>query len=178
MPVRAFYLDITAWALEDPLWVPWAVPCPVRRSDTKGYMKNQRRVQSRMHQRVRDRLPHLLRLVDSAEAHLRTQAELLAAARSAEPGATFDHARTKYRRLPRNGQTRTPVGDSFAVDGAPNLGTASSDSDIVRATPDGKGYHAIDQQGDIASFGDAAKFNTLSKDPSVSTRGAAARPAS
>jgi hypothetical protein len=26
--VRAFYLDIAEWALEDPTWAPWAVPCP------------------------------------------------------------------------------------------------------------------------------------------------------
>ena len=31
MRVRAFYLDIQEWALEDPSWAPWAVPSPVRR---------------------------------------------------------------------------------------------------------------------------------------------------
>jgi hypothetical protein len=36
MQVRALYLDIQEWALEDPSWVPWAVPSPVRRGDTDG----------------------------------------------------------------------------------------------------------------------------------------------
>jgi hypothetical protein len=32
--VRAFYLDIAQWAVEDPArWGPWAVPCPI--SDTE-----------------------------------------------------------------------------------------------------------------------------------------------
>ena len=37
--VRAFYLDIAQWALEDPSWAPWAVRCPVRDSDVRGSMK-------------------------------------------------------------------------------------------------------------------------------------------
>ena len=40
--VRAFYLDIQQWALEDPSWVPWAVPSPVRKADTQGYEKARR----------------------------------------------------------------------------------------------------------------------------------------
>lgn len=102
VPVRAFYLDMTAWALEDPSWAPWAVPCPVRRSDTEGYMKNQRRVHARMHQRVRERLPHLLRLADSTEEHLHAQTELLAAARAAADGEIFERGEVSYRRLPRS----------------------------------------------------------------------------
>lgn len=109
VPVRAFYLDVAAWALEDPSWAPWAVPCPVRRSDTEGYMKNQRRVQARMHQRVRDRLPHLLRLVDSAEDHLREQTELLAAGHAAGADEILKHAGTSYRRLPLGVDETGPV---------------------------------------------------------------------
>jgi hypothetical protein len=43
MRVRAFYLDIQQWALEDPSWVPWAVPSPVRKADTLGYEKARKR---------------------------------------------------------------------------------------------------------------------------------------
>ncbi|TSD99858.1 site-specific integrase [Skermania sp. ID1734] len=107
--IRAFYLDIAAWALEDPTWAPWAVPCPVRRSDTAGYMKNKRRVTARMHQRVRDRLPHLMRLVDSAEDHLHQQTELLAAGQSAEPDEIFLHDGVRYRRLPYGTEEIGPV---------------------------------------------------------------------
>lgn len=99
VPVRAFYLDIAAWALEDPSWAPWAVPCPVRRADTEGYMKNKRRVTARMHQRVRDRLPHLMRLVDTTEHHLRRQTELLAAA----------HATRRLSRVSWNLRWRSPA---------------------------------------------------------------------
>jgi len=32
--VRAFYLDIAQWAMEDPArWGPWAAPCPIRAED-------------------------------------------------------------------------------------------------------------------------------------------------
>lgn len=100
IPVRGFYLDIAAWALEDPSWAPWAVPCPVRRGDTDGYMKRKRRTTARMHQRVRDRLPHLARLVDSAEDHLRVQTDLLAVAHAAGDNELFVHDGVSYRRLP------------------------------------------------------------------------------
>ncbi|WP_222123597.1 site-specific integrase [Cellulosimicrobium sp. TH-20] len=109
VPVRAFYLDIAAWALEDPSWAPWAVPCPVRRADTAGYMKAKREVSARMHQRVRDRLPHLMRLVDCAEDHLRRRAELLAAGHSCGPDTVFAHAGGRYRRLPPGIDQTGPV---------------------------------------------------------------------
>ena len=33
IPVRAFYLDLAQWAVDDPgRWGPWAVPCPIRRA--------------------------------------------------------------------------------------------------------------------------------------------------
>ncbi|MDO0929843.1 hypothetical protein QQY24_32540 [Streptomyces sp. TG1A-8] len=55
--VRAFYLDIQEWALEDPTWAPHAVPSPVRRGDTDGMNKHRRSTTAKMHQRVRERLP-------------------------------------------------------------------------------------------------------------------------
>jgi hypothetical protein len=56
MRVRSFYLDIQQWALEDPSWVPWAVPSPVRKADTQGYEKARRKTVAAMRQRVRERL--------------------------------------------------------------------------------------------------------------------------
>ena len=39
--VRAFYLDLAQWALEDPArWGPWAVPCPIRASDIQYQKKS------------------------------------------------------------------------------------------------------------------------------------------
>ena len=61
--VRAFYLDIAQWAMEEPArWGPWAAPSPVRREDL-ARMKEIRLRKSRMDQRTRERLPALPALV-------------------------------------------------------------------------------------------------------------------
>ncbi|MGW3473410.1 hypothetical protein ACWDKQ_34280 [Saccharopolyspora sp. NPDC000995] len=98
MRVHAFYLDIQQWALEDPSWVPWAVPSPVRKADTLGYEKTRRKTVAAMHQRVRERLPHLPALADAAERCRAETTALLAAATECEPGEVFDHTGTRYRR--------------------------------------------------------------------------------
>jgi hypothetical protein len=101
LQVRAFYLDITQWALEDPSWTPWAVPCPVRRGDTVGIHKKRRAVVAKMHQRVRDLLPHLDSLIDTADTHRTAQTRLLATAAATNVGAHFEHAGIRYRRTAR-----------------------------------------------------------------------------
>ena len=98
MRVRAFYLDIQQWALEDPSWVPSAVSSPVRKGDTLGYEKAPRKTVAAMHQRVRERLPHLPALADAAGRCRAETAALLAAATESEPGEVLDHAGTRYRR--------------------------------------------------------------------------------
>jgi hypothetical protein len=67
MRVRALYLDLQQWALDDPAWASTAFPSPVRKSDLQGSAKHERGVQAAMHQRVRERLPHLPALADAAE---------------------------------------------------------------------------------------------------------------
>src|SRR5258705_9997487 len=52
-----------------------------------------------MHQRTRERLPHLMRLVDSAERWRNDRAALLDAASRTAIGATVTHAAIKYRRV-------------------------------------------------------------------------------
>jgi integrase len=96
--VRAFYLDIQEWALEDPSWAAWAAPSPVRRSELAGMGKARRKTVSEMHQRVRERLPHLQRLADSADEYRAAQARLLAAARAVPAGQEFTREGTVYRR--------------------------------------------------------------------------------
>ena len=98
MRVRAFYLDIQQWALEDPSWVPWAVPSPVRRNDTQGYEKARRKTVAAMHQRVRERLPNLPALADAARRCIAETTALLAATAACEPGEVFDHAGSRHRR--------------------------------------------------------------------------------
>ena len=57
--VRAFYLDLAQWALDEPArWGPWAVPCPVRGGDIQ-HKKQKSRTKARMDQRTRERLPVL-----------------------------------------------------------------------------------------------------------------------
>lgn len=99
--VRAFYLDIQQWALHDPSWVTWAVPSPVTRRDTRGLGKQAHNQKARTHQRIRERLPHLPTIVDTAEKLHAEGNALLAVASSCEPGAVFNHCGRRYRRILR-----------------------------------------------------------------------------
>jgi integrase len=123
MRVRAFYLDIQQWALEDPSWVPWAVPSPVRKSDTQGYEKAKKKRQAAMHQRVRERLPHLPVLADTAERCRADMTVLLDAANDCKPGALFTHAGTRYRRIAWKSADKTPRGRGALSIGVHNLDT-------------------------------------------------------
>jgi len=91
-PVRAFYLDLAHWAVEDPArWGPWVAPCPVG-SEEISRRKDKRRRKSRMDARTRERLP-VLPVLARTVAQRRTQAaELLQAARQATPGERFTAA--------------------------------------------------------------------------------------
>ena len=96
--VRAFYLDIAQWAMEEPTrWGPWAAPCPIR-SDEMSRTKTLRQRKSRMDQRTRERLPVLPNLVAAVNAERRQAAELLHAAQAARPGDTFTAAGQTLRR--------------------------------------------------------------------------------
>jgi integrase len=91
-PVRAFYLDLAHWAVDDPArWGPWVAPCPVG-SEEISRRKDKRRRKSRMDARTRERLP-VLPVLARTVAQRRTQAaELLEAARQAQPGEQFTAA--------------------------------------------------------------------------------------
>ena len=104
--VRAFYLDIAQWAMEEPArWGPWAAPLPVRREDL-ARMKEIRRRKSRMDQRTRERLPALPALVASVQAQARVSAGRLAAAKAAGPGQEFTcHGEVLHRAPARSGPT-------------------------------------------------------------------------
>lgn len=66
--VRAFYLDIAAWAHEDPArWGPWAVPCPVSIRDVRGSARRRTQRTHRMQARTRALAPHLPALAARAE---------------------------------------------------------------------------------------------------------------
>ncbi len=62
-PVRAFYLDLAQWALEDPArWGQWVAPCPIGEEEI-NQRKAARHRKSRMDARTRQRLPVLPVLV-------------------------------------------------------------------------------------------------------------------
>jgi integrase len=101
--VRAFYLDLAQWALDDPSrWAQWAVPCPVRQNETVSRKMTQHR-KSRMDARTRERLPVLPALVSAVSRHRSDTASLLAAARQAAAGEEFTAAGRTMIRLPVKG---------------------------------------------------------------------------
>jgi hypothetical protein len=87
--VRALYLDLSQWALEDPArWAPWVAPCPVTKADINS-RKETRHRKSRMDARTRERLPLLPALLRSADDRRKNAEQLLATARKAAAGETF-----------------------------------------------------------------------------------------
>ena len=103
--VRAFYLDIAQWAMEDPArWGQWAAPCPVRDEDLTR-KKEHRQRKSRMDQRTRERMPVLPALSAAVDRARQETAERLDAARHASPGGLFTAAGQTLRRpVPGSGR--------------------------------------------------------------------------
>ncbi|MHA6783072.1 tyrosine-type recombinase/integrase [Pseudonocardia saturnea] len=101
MMVRAFYLDIAEWALQDPTWAEHAVVCPIRRTELAGVAKQRHRTIAAVHQRIRERLPRLPVLVDTAHRHYQDRAQLLAATQAVAVGEEFTHDGRRYRRTCR-----------------------------------------------------------------------------
>jgi Phage integrase family len=88
-PIRAFYLDISQWAIEDPgRWARWVAPCPIGAEEI-SQRKAARRRKARMDTRTRERLPALPVLARATAERRKTASELLQAARQRQPGDTF-----------------------------------------------------------------------------------------
>jgi hypothetical protein len=91
-PVRALYLDLSQWAVEEPgRWARWAAPCPIGQEEI-SQRKFQRHRKARMDARTRERLPVLPVLVATVDQRRKDAAALLAAARQTPPGQTFTAA--------------------------------------------------------------------------------------
>jgi integrase len=96
--VRAFYLDIAQWAIDDPArWAQWAAPCPIRAEEIP-HAKELSRRKARMDQRTRERLPVLPALVSAAASRREAAAACLAACMAARPGEAFTAGGQKLRR--------------------------------------------------------------------------------
>lgn len=100
--VRAFYLDLAEWALEEPeRWASWASPCPVQAHELKGHSKVSRRITARLHARTRTLAPLLPDLDRSAREWMKDAQLLLAMAQSLDVGEEFRLDSRSYRRLGR-----------------------------------------------------------------------------
>ncbi len=88
-PVRAFYLDLAQWALEDPArWAQWVAPCPIGAEEI-NQRKAARRRKARMDARTRERLPVLPVLVRTAAERHKQAETSLQTARQTTPGDSF-----------------------------------------------------------------------------------------
>lgn len=114
MAVRAFYADLSHWALEDPArWARWVAPNPIHSQDTRGMAKQRSRSQAKMHQRIRELAPLLPALVETAEAGRRHATQTLQAASAVAPGEQFERNGERFRRSvlatdPNKGGTGRP----------------------------------------------------------------------
>ncbi|WP_433862716.1 tyrosine-type recombinase/integrase [Streptomyces sp. L7] len=96
--VRALYLDIQSWAIEDPArWGPWVARCPIPPIASRGYSADRRRQAERIADRTRTRQPLLELLVDHVMA-VRDQMSALLAAAEASSGAEFEVNGVRYLR--------------------------------------------------------------------------------
>ncbi len=101
--VRSFYLDLSAWAQDDPArWAPWCAPCPIGNRELRKLAPRRRRRQiATMNARTRALSPLLPQLISSVARQLWFAEQRLAAATAAEPGAEFTVAGERWRRSPR-----------------------------------------------------------------------------
>ena len=140
-PVRAFYLDLAQWAVEDPgRRARWAAPCPVGPAETiRG--KAQRHRKSRMDARTRERLPVLPVLVRCAARQHTDAAGLLQAARSARPGDVITAAGQTLARATTSSASASIWAEDLATGKRRNLTTeedrafwARAAIEVLRAT--------------------------------------------
>ncbi|MGB9303946.1 MAG: site-specific integrase [Mycobacterium sp.] len=99
--VRAFYLDLAGWGLDDPIrWGVWVAPCPISQQDLVR-RKSIRRRKARMDSRTRERLPVLPVLAQAVDRWRRESAQLLQAGQQAQPGQQFSAAGKTLTRIVR-----------------------------------------------------------------------------
>ena len=97
--VRAFYLDLSQWAADDPSrWGPWVTPCPIRDTDAGMQKKKRTHRKSRIDQRTRERLPIMPILVDTVATAHRAATERLHAAQATAAGVLFTATGQTLRR--------------------------------------------------------------------------------
>ena len=106
--VRSFYLDLAAWAQDDPArWAPWVAPSPIGNRELRVLAPRRRRRQiAEMNARTPALSPVLPQLISSLAAQLRRAEQRLAAAASADADSTFVVADEQWRKGPRPDRRR------------------------------------------------------------------------
>ncbi|WP_344637713.1 site-specific integrase [Kitasatospora cystarginea] len=105
MGVRAFYLDLAHWAVEEPeRWGPWVAPCPVSQADAST-AKHEKRRKAKMDQRTRERLPALATLVRVARENWAEANAGMDALRAAPLGGRFTFMGKTYTRQKQDSVT-------------------------------------------------------------------------
>lgn len=98
MTVRSFYLDVRDWALHDASLAPWVVASPITRADVAGNAKRKLAQQGRIHQRIRERVPLVPRMLARLEHERRDAEHMLTLAQQTPVAETFSFAGLTYRR--------------------------------------------------------------------------------
>lgn len=99
MTVRCFYLDVRDWALHDASLAPWVVASPITRADVAGNAKRKLSHQARIHQRIRERVPLVPRMLARLEQERREAEQMLTLAEQTPVDATFSVGGRTYRRI-------------------------------------------------------------------------------
>lgn len=94
--MRAFYLDLQSWAIEDPArWGPWVARCPIPPIASRGYSAGRRRMAERVADRTRTRQP----MLDLLTNHIRMERDrtrALLAGAEASDGQPFVVSGVRY----------------------------------------------------------------------------------
>lgn len=117
--VRAFYLDIQQWAIEDPAeWSRWVATCPIRRAEVAGYGNSRRRQVASLHQRTRELSNYVPQLISEAFAEKERTRKLLDELKAHEVGQDIDYGGLTWEVIQndRNAPLRLRNSDGALVD--------------------------------------------------------------
>jgi hypothetical protein len=116
MTVRSFYLDVRDWALHDASLAPWVVASPITRADVAGNAKRRLSHQARIHQRIRERVPLVPKMLARLEQERRDAEQMLNLAQQTAVGDTFSFAGLTYRRVANRARAGRGLSSELACD--------------------------------------------------------------
>ena len=126
MTVRSFYLDVRDWALHDASLASWVVASPITRADVAGNAKRKLAHQGRIHQRIRERVPLVPKMLGRLEQERRDAELMVTLAQQTAVGDTFSFAGLTYRRT----STRARSGRGLPADLAADVVCLETDAHL------------------------------------------------